>query len=84
MLEQMAKHNPDTEDIYEDNLLDTHYPLRPESLEDICLYDLWPITIGKVEMMMETESTPSSKSHVFLTTNFDPQKENQRKTISTL
>ena len=40
VLEQMAKHNPDNEDIYEDNLLDTYYPQRPESLEDICLHDL--------------------------------------------
>ena len=40
VLEQMAVHNPDTEDIYENNLLDTHYPQRPESLEDVCVCDL--------------------------------------------
>ena len=40
VLEQMSVHNPDTEDIYENNLLDTHYPQRPESLEDVCLCDL--------------------------------------------
>ena len=37
VLEQMAQHNPDTKDVYEDNLLDTYYPQRPESLEDVCL-----------------------------------------------
>ena len=32
----MVQHNPDTEDIYEDNLLDT-----PSSeTRDVCLYDL--------------------------------------------
>ena len=32
VLEQMAKLNPDNEDIYEDNLLDTYYPRSQESL----------------------------------------------------
>ena len=39
---------------------------------------LWPITVGKVEMMMETESIPSSKSHAFLITNCLIPRENQR------
>ena len=39
VLEQLAKHDPDTEDIYEDSLLGSHYPQRPDSMEDICLYD---------------------------------------------
>lgn len=36
----MAKRNPDTVDIYEDNLKDTYYPHGPDSPEDVCLYDL--------------------------------------------
>ena len=56
MLEQMAKHNSN-EDIYEDNLFDTYYPQRPESLKDVFM-TLWLIITGKAEMM-ETESTPN-------------------------
>ena len=38
-LQEIAKRDPDTEDIFEDSLLDTHYPQRPNDLEDVCLYD---------------------------------------------
>ena len=30
---------PDSEDIFLDNVIDTHYPCPPEELESICLYD---------------------------------------------
>jgi len=39
VLEEVAKHNPDSEDIFQSNLLDTYYPQRPNDLEDVCLYD---------------------------------------------
>ena len=39
VLKVIAEHNPDTEDIFEDNLIDTFYPQRPQELEDVCLYD---------------------------------------------
>ena len=39
VLEDVAKHNPDSEDIFQSNLLDTYYPQRPNDLEDMCLYD---------------------------------------------
>ena len=38
-LQEIAKRDPNTEDIFEDSLLDTHYPQRPNDLEDVCLYD---------------------------------------------
>ena len=38
-LHEIAKHSPDTENIFEDNLVDTFYPQRPQELEDVCLYD---------------------------------------------
>ena len=83
VLEQMAKHNPDTEDIYEDNLLDTYYPQRPESLEDICLYDLVP-NYNWQSRDKDGNSTPNSKSHVFLTTScLIPKRRTKGKTIST-
>ena len=37
----MAKDNPETEDIFEDNLIDSYYPQRPRNLENICLYDFF-------------------------------------------
>ena len=36
MLQEIAKENPDTENIFEDNLIDTQ---RPINLEALCLYD---------------------------------------------
>ncbi len=39
VLQDIAKENPDTEDVFEDNLIDNHYPQRPQDLEDVCLYD---------------------------------------------
>ena len=35
----MAKDNPQTEDISEDNLIDSYYPHRPRDMENICLYN---------------------------------------------
>ena len=79
VLEQMAEHNPDTEDIYEDNLLDTHYPQRPESLEDVCLYDLvanydWQGRDDDGDRKYTKLKKPRLPNHKL----FDPQKENQR------
>ena len=39
VLEDVAKRNPDSEDIFQGNILDTHYPRRPSDLECISLYD---------------------------------------------
>ena len=39
MLQEIAKENPHTENIFEDNLIDTYYPQRPINLEALCLYD---------------------------------------------
>ena len=39
MLQEIAKHNADSEEIIEDNLIDTFYPQRPANLENVCLYD---------------------------------------------
>ena len=77
--EQMAKHNPDTEDVYEDNLLNTYYPQRPESLEDVCLYDLvadysWNCRDDD----RNRKYTKLKKARILNHKLFDPQKENQR------
>ena len=38
-LQRIAEHNPELENIFEDNLIESHYPSRPEKLTDMCLYD---------------------------------------------
>ena len=38
-LQQLKEINPESEDIFENNLIDTHYPERPEELEEVCLYN---------------------------------------------
>ena len=39
MLEEMARHNPDSRNIFEDNVVDTFNPQRPAALENVCVYD---------------------------------------------
>ena len=39
VLLEIAQHDPDTEEIFEDNILDTFYPQKLARLEDVCLYD---------------------------------------------
>ena len=39
VLQEIAKHNPDSEEIFEDSLIDTFYPQRPANLENVCFYD---------------------------------------------
>ena len=40
VLQEIAKNNPDTKEIFEDNLIDTFYPQSPDSLDDVGLYDV--------------------------------------------
>ena len=35
----MRGKNPDSTDIFEDNLVDTFYPQRPDDMENVCLYE---------------------------------------------
>jgi hypothetical protein len=38
-LKEIAESDPDSEDVFEQNLIESYYPNRPEKLEDVCLYD---------------------------------------------
>ena len=38
-LQQLAESDPDSNDLYQANLLDNFYPNRPATLHDVCLYD---------------------------------------------
>ena len=80
ILEDVAKHNPDSEDIFQSNLLDTYYPQRPNDLEDICLYDFvanydYCGTDSRTgERQYRKLTKPRLPNHRF----FDPKKEEQR------
>ena len=39
VLQDMAKANPESDDIFEGNLLENFYSKRPDAMEDVCLYD---------------------------------------------
>ena len=78
-LQKMAKHNPDTENIFEDNLVDTYYPKRPQEQEDVCLYDFvanyeWQGRDDHGNRKYRKLSKPRLPNHKL----FDPENENQR------
>jgi hypothetical protein len=45
-LQQLKEINPESEDIFENNLIDTHYPERPEELVEVCLYKIGAVCRG--------------------------------------
>ena len=78
-LEELARSDPDTDDIYEESLLETHYPQRPDRLADVCLYDFvtkydWQTKDKNGERKYSLLSKPRLLNHRL----YDPQKENQR------
>ena len=77
-MEQLAQHDPNNKDIYEESLLDT-LSQEPDSLEDVCLYDLvanysWQSTDDNGKRQYTKLKKPYLPNHKL----FDPQKENQR------
>ena len=43
VLKVIPEHNPDTEDIFNDNFIDTVYPQRPQELEDVVSMTLYSV-----------------------------------------
>ena len=43
-LQQMAESDPDSNDLYQANLLDNFYPNRPAALVHVCLFDFVKFT----------------------------------------
>ena len=39
VLKEIATNDPESEDIFEEDLFSTHYPKRPDDLDDVCLHD---------------------------------------------
>ena len=78
-LEELARSDLDTDDIYIESLLETHYPQRPDRLADVCLYDFvtkydWQTNDKNGERKYSLLSKPRLLNHRL----YDPQKENQR------
>ena len=79
MLQEIAKENPDTENIFEDNLVDTYYPQRPINLEALCLYDF----VANYDWYGKDDSgnrkyKKLTKSRLPNNKLFDPEKEYER------
>ncbi len=79
VLQDIAKENPDTEDILEDNLIDNQYPQRPQDVEDICLYDF----VANYDW--QSKDSSGNRKYKKLTKSrlpnhklYDPANENQR------
>ena len=78
-LQQLAECNPDSHRIFEDNALDTFYPQRPASLENVCLYDFvanyeFAGVDNAGQRVYRKLSKPQLPNHKI----FDPENENQR------
>ena len=78
-LKEIAKHNPDNEDIFEDNVIDIFYPQRPQELEDVCLYDFvanydWQGLDDQGRRKYRKLMKPRLPNHK----HFDPENESQR------
>ena len=78
-LVEMRERNPDSTDIFEDNLIDTHYPQRPDGMEDVCLYDF---VAEYKKSGVDNDGNPvySMLTKPILPNHrmFDPSKENER------
>ena len=73
-LKEIAEHNPDNEDIFEDNI-DNFYPQRPQELEDdfVANYD-WQGRDRQGRRIYKRLTKPKLPNHKL----FDPENENQR------
>ena len=79
VLLKMQESDPNSTDILQASLLDTHYPQRPVQLESVCLYDFvkwyeYGGTSQSGERMYTKVSSPRLPNHKL----FDPNNENQR------
>ena len=79
VLQDLAKHTPHSQNIFEDNLLDTFYPQRPTALENVCLYDFvshyeFQGVDNAGQRVYRKLGKPKLPNHKV----FDPENENQR------
>ena len=79
-LKDLAENNPNSEEIFEGNLLDTHYPNRPSHLEDVCLFDLvanydWYARDQDGERVYRKLTKPRLPNHKLFDCNNESQRE---------
>ena len=78
-LVEIREKNPDSANIFEDNLIDTHYPQRPNGLQDVCLNEF------VAEYKKAGVDDDSNPVYCMLTKPihkmFDPAKENERELL---
>ena len=78
-LKEIAQHNPNNEDIFEDNLIDNFYPHRLQEVEYVCLCDFvancdWQGRDRQGRRIYKKLPKPKLRNHKL----FDPENENQR------
>ena len=74
-LKELAKTNPESEDIFMEDVIGTHYSKRPNSLDDLCLHDFVLVQERQYGKHVYRKLTkPRIVNHKL----FDPQKEHQR------
>ena len=76
---EMESTDPDSEEIFKENLYNNYYPDRPDDLEDVCLHDLvanydWYGKDSKRDRKYSKLAKPRLVNHKI----FNPKKENQR------
>ena len=81
LLQQIAQNNLDTEDIFEDNLIDTFYPQRPATLKGVCLYDFVAHYDWQSRDDDGNRKYKNSQNLDFLTASFHPANETQRRLL---
>ena len=79
VLQEIADENPESEDIFEDDLFNTHYPKRPADLEDVCLHDFvanydWYSKDRNGDRIYRRLTKPRLVNHKL----YDPNKEEER------
>ena len=75
----MAQENPDCDQVFVENLVDTHYPQRPGAMENVRLYDFVALYVldGR-DHHGERQYSRCSKPQIVNHTAFDLEKEDQR------
>ena len=78
-LKELCESDPDSVSIFNDNLIDTFYPARPDDLEDVCLYDFvkWYVFSG-VDSAGKRKYRKLTKPRLPNHRLYDPSKEDQR------
>ena len=78
-LQEMLDTEPDSVNIFENNVIDVFYPTRPDEMEDVCLYDFvrWYV-LSKIDSHGNRQYRRLNKPRLPNHKMYDPSKEEQR------